>query len=140
MTLIKSLIVAFVVSGTVLSCQNSSTEIFDIYPYITSVSIGPVIWNEKDNSGKFFRVIITTVEIYKHIYAESIVTDEEGYTKKVEVNYEIPSDFFDKKSDIRNLELVEWLSENLVRIRIDERCYDVYLTMSPSKLKVEQCE
>lgn len=117
-----------------------SEKTIELYPYITNVFVGPIEWYEEQSSGRYFRVIVTTFEIYKHIYIESIVTDEEGYKRNVELRYKVPNKLFQKGNSLRKVAFIEWSSYSNIKVEVDGKCFIMHLNLDKAKFKITSCE
>lgn len=120
-----------------LNSGQHDKNVSQIYPYITDVEVGEIIWDETTGTGQYYRIVITTVEIYQHLYIEFITTDSEGFTRKLESHYKVPPKLFNNSIITEEIKILSWESFNIVVVRVDDVNYRIYLSEDLEDLRVE---
>lgn len=87
-----------------------------------NLSDGPVIW-EEDIGGKYYRLVITEVEIYQHLYIEKLLTDTEGYNRKIVASLHMDFAQLIGNISVRSIEIIQWISQKKVIVAIDDEIY-----------------
>lgn len=114
-------------------------EKFDIYAYIIDVSEGPaeIIG---DSGWAYFRLIITSVEIYDVLYIEKILTDTEMYTRKVESTFHLDLGKLINDISVRDIQVVRWINTMEAIVAIDDILYIIKIHKDISKTKLIRLE
>lgn len=94
----------------------------DIYPWISFMTEGPSIEREESETFEFFRLVITTSEIYNSIYFEKCSQGLEGGGRRIEWKRLIDDDALSQKFSMRGefagVTLVGWRGWNTVVLNI----------------------
>ena len=114
-----------------LSAADAQQE-FDIYPYITVVSEGPAE-SIGDSAWTYYRLVITNVEIYDHLYIEKIVTDIEMYTRKMESSFHLDLGELINDISVRDIQIVRWINHRKALVAIDDILYRIEIHKDISK-------
>ncbi|MGY5353553.1 hypothetical protein [Wenyingzhuangia sp. IMCC45467] len=112
--------------------KTSDTSEKDIYKWITSISKGNLFIAENQKKeefpvGEFYRLIITTSEIYNGIYIEKGIESENGGGTKIIwkrlVNEDDLYSNFHLKGEFSGVEFVKWNSWNSFILKIQGEKY-----------------
>ena len=140
-TFINSL---FVYSQSEIRTYDKSEK--DIYKWITTISKGDLFIPENQNNkefpiGEFYRLIITTSEIYNEIYIEKGSESENGggteiVWKKL-INEDDLYSSFHLTGEFSDIKFVKWNSWNSFILRIQEENY-LFNEIDKAEIKVEK--
>jgi hypothetical protein len=117
---------------------NVAVNISDIYAWITQVSIGPIEADKNGETNHYYRLVITTVEIYQHLYLEFIKTDAEAFDRKVMQHHELPFDKFNCNWETSQISVEKWLGYAEVQIRVGEKAFLLHLNENLARSSLEE--
>ncbi len=118
--------------------KDNNITFTELYPLITDISIGPFNCDEEMDGCNYYRLLIITIEIYDCIYIEKITTDEEAYNREISKRYKVPTKLFTNFSTVRTIKILEWLKYDVVKIKVDENIFILYLSEELSGLNIEK--
>jgi hypothetical protein len=130
-TLFFTIIYSFVVYSQ-SDIRTSDKSDNDIYNWITTISKGELFIPEYQKTkefpiGEFYRLIITTSEIYNGIYIEKGIENENGGGTKIVWKRLInENDFysnFNLKGEFTGVEFIKWNSWNSFNLKIQDEKY-----------------
>ena len=118
----------------------------DIYKWITTISKGELFIPEKENNEEFavrefYRLIITTSEIYNGIYIEKGIESENGGGTKIIwkrlVNEDDLYSNFSLRGEFSSVEFIKWNSWNSFILKIQGKEYQ-FNGIEKTEIKVEK--
>jgi hypothetical protein len=112
----------------------------EIYPWIIGASAGPIIWDTINNTGQFYRLIITESEIYDNLYLEIIMLEDEGAAKKVIEHYMFPFELFKCDQETSKINIRKWIDYDQVKISVGTKNFMLYLKPDLGKTVLVETE
>jgi hypothetical protein len=107
----------------------------DRYAWITQLSTGPVSWSgtpDSEVAGHFFRVVVTTTEIYNDVFVERLTLGEEGFDKRLVstrmMDVETMASAFAIRGEFAGLRVEQWDGPDAFVMSINQRRFRVTLT------------
>lgn len=135
---------------TVINDENDDyTELHgkdrDIYNNITSMSRGPIKWNEASETGEYYRLFTVVHEIYALLYLEHIIVKGPELLQSELISmFRIPIEKFETapfREEGGNISVTSWLSWNEAVIEYDDYgCTKLKLGPKLSDVKNVSCE
>ncbi len=147
----KTIIILFaIINSCVLYSQSeirtSDTSEKNIYNWITTISKGKLFIPENQKTkefpiGEFYRLIITTSEIYNSIYIEKGIESENGGGTKIVwkrlVNEDDLYSNFSLKGEFSDIKFIKWNTWNSFVLRMHEKNY-LFNQIDKTEIKVEE--